>query len=51
MKELEDQAEAQYRERRISDLEQMEAEFYRLEAEYWLTRVKAGQTPWTTVKR
>src|SRR5262249_18389032 len=42
MKGLEAQAAAHYRERRISDMERMEAEFHRLEAESWLAREKSG---------
>jgi hypothetical protein len=46
MKELEAGAIHQYRERRISDLERMEMEFHRLEAESWSARAKAGGPPW-----
>src|SRR5262249_59575190 len=42
MKGLEAQAAAHYRERRISDMERMEAEFHRLEAESWLARERAA---------
>jgi hypothetical protein len=43
MKELDDRAQANYRDRKISDLEQMETEFYRLSAETWLIRAKGGK--------
>jgi hypothetical protein len=45
MTELEDRANVQYRERRISDLDQMEVAFSRLEAEYWLTRARTQRLP------
>jgi hypothetical protein len=43
MKELEAGAINQYRERRISDLERMEMEFYRLDAEWLSAKAKSGQ--------
>ena len=45
MRELEDRGKTNYRNRKISDMEQMETEFYRLEAESWLTRAQGGQLP------
>jgi hypothetical protein len=45
MRELEDRGKTNYRNRKISDVEQMETEFYRLEAESWLTRAQSGQLP------
>jgi hypothetical protein len=47
MRELAAGASAQYRERRISDLELMETEYFRLEAERWSAWVKAGLLPWS----
>jgi hypothetical protein len=46
MKELEARANAHYREGRLPDLERMEAEYFRREAEHWAARVKAGLPPW-----
>jgi hypothetical protein len=46
MKDLEGRAKAQYGERRISDLERLEAEFQRLQAESWLTKENQGKLPW-----
>jgi hypothetical protein len=45
MQELVAGASAHYRERRISDLERMETEYFRLEAERWSAWVKAGLLP------
>jgi hypothetical protein len=45
MREVEARADCQYRERRISDLERMELEYFTLEAELWSARVKAGRPP------
>jgi hypothetical protein len=53
MRDLEGRANAHYGERRISDLELMEAEYHRRVAESWLAREKSwlkqkrGQEPWT----
>jgi hypothetical protein len=49
MKDLEERANVHYSERRISDLEQMDAVFHRMEAESWLMKVKQGQVPWIIV--
>jgi hypothetical protein len=46
MKDLEERSIAHYGERRISDLELMDAEFHRLEAESWLEMVKQGYVLW-----
>jgi hypothetical protein len=46
MMEVNARADRQYRERRISDLERMELEYFQLESAVWLERVKAGQPPW-----
>jgi hypothetical protein len=46
MIEVEARANRQYRERRISDLEQMELEYFERESGLWLERVKAGRPPW-----
>jgi hypothetical protein len=45
MREVAARAECQYRERRNSDLERMELEFFTLEAELRSARVKAGRPP------
>jgi hypothetical protein len=45
MKQIEDRANAHYRERRISDLDQMEATYFRSEAESWVVRAKTGLSP------
>jgi hypothetical protein len=46
MRELEARTNAHYRERRLTDLERMETEYFRREAEQWAARVKAGLPPW-----
>jgi hypothetical protein len=46
MRELEARTNAHHREGRIPDLEQMETEYFRREAEHWAARVKAGLLPW-----
>jgi hypothetical protein len=46
MIDVEARASRQYRERRISDLEQMELEYFGIESVVWLERVKAGRAPW-----
>jgi hypothetical protein len=46
MSVVEARANRHYRERRISDLEKMELEYFALEAGLWLERVKAGRPPW-----
>jgi hypothetical protein len=47
MKELEERVNAHYSERKVTDLDQMNAVFKRVEAESWLAKVKQGQAPWT----
>jgi hypothetical protein len=47
MKELEERVNAHFRIGRVTDLGQMNAAFHRLEAEFWLARVKQAEAPWT----
>jgi hypothetical protein len=49
MKDLEKRVDGHFRERRISDIEYMDAQFRRLEAETWLVKVRQGESPWIIV--
>lgn len=46
MRDVQARAKVQYRERRISDLEQFELEYFTRESQLWEQRVKAGRPPW-----